>query len=566
VVRGGRAVTGAGVDYEERMKPYYEDSYAQIYNGNSAEVLKGLHDGSVQCCITSPPYWGLRDYGHAGQIGLERTPEEYVVNLVAVFREVRRVLRDDGVLFLNLGDSYFGGGRGGNPEDSPFRKQATNRGSLIKTMNWRAAREPSCGTSGTAGQGSLDRDSSSESPHDGRTASWWTRIADTDCRHDHEQAAALFPRILESMEELRDRLPIVDSASRQRIRQHVAAIRDQAQTAIHAAERLLSCPVSMTAECAPQLPGGLTATDTLSACLSSLQTFAAGALRCAGTSGGSEETEHCTEGSVLLFAELKHHIRCTSGLCSIVASWLNAPYVLAQSTTNAGWCQCLKPKDLVGIPWRVAFALQADGWYLRSDIIWHKPNPMPESVTDRPTKSHEYIFLLSKTAKYFYDAEAIKEVATGYDGRKDTMMKGSAKYAAGFIPSQSAQTVHARGHERWEKRKNNGTDNGGNGTGFQNHSGYDQLENPFVRNKRSVWTVPTSPFSGAHFATFPPDIIKPMIMAGCPVGGTVLDPFSGAGTTMLCSKNLNRKSIGIELNPDYIKLAAKRLAQEVLPL
>ena len=200
-----------------------------------------------------------------------------------------------------------------------------------------------CGTSGKAGQGSPDRDSSSGSPHDGRTESWWTRIADIDCRHAHEQAAELFPRILASMVELRGRLPIADSEARKQIRQHVASIRDQAQTAIHAAERLLSFPASMTAEYVQPLPGGLTPTDTLSVCLSSLQTFASGALRCAGTSDELKETEHGTSGSVLLFAELAHHIRCTSGLCSIVASWLNTPYVQAQRTTDEGWSQALKP-------------------------------------------------------------------------------------------------------------------------------------------------------------------------------------------------------------------------------
>ena len=201
----------------------------------------------------------------------------------------------------------------------------------------------------------------------------------------------------------------------------------------------------------------------------------------------------------------------------------------------------LKPKDLVGIPWRVAFALQADGWYLRQDIIWHKPNPMPESVTDRCTKSHEYIFLLAKSPKYFFDNEAIREPAN-YDGRKDTLMKGSEKYKDHIMPNGTPQTVASGEHERWKKDK----------------------EGNYVRNKRSVWTVTTKPFSEAHFATFPKDLIEPMVLAGCPIKGLVLDPFIGSGTTALVAKNLGRKYIGIELNPEYIKIAENRLRQEVL--
>ena len=159
----------------------------------------------------------------------------------------------------------------------------------------------------------------------------------------------------------------------------------------------------------------------------------------------------------------------------------------------------IKPKDLVGIPWRVAIALQADGWYLRQDIIWHKPNPMPESVIDRCTKAHEYIFLLSKSSKYYYDGNAIKE-----------------------------QTVS--GEEK--------------------------------KNKRSVWSVNNRGYKGAHFATFPKELIEPCVLAGCPKGGTVLDPFTGSGTTCVVALNNNRRFIGIELNSDYIKIAKKRIADE----
>lgn len=299
----------------------------------------------------------------------------------------------------------------------------------------------------------------------------------------------------------------------------------------------------------------------------------------------------------------------------------------------------LKSKDLCGIPWRVAFALQADGWYLRQDIIWAKPNPMPESVTDRCTKSHEYVFLLTKSPHYFFDNEAIKETATGYDGRKDIVMKGSPKYADGFVPGQPAQNIAVRGHVRWQKRKNDGTNYGGDGSGFRDHSGYGNLENPYVRNKRSVWIINSEPHNWErelgmkvdHFATFPEDLIKPMVLAGTsekgvcpdcgkaweriiekgggstgkswhdhssdlekgmsqtgkaeaekmggeyyvktlgwqptckcgknPVPAIVLDPFIGSGTVGLVAKKLGRNYIGIELSKVYCEMARKRIGR-----
>lgn len=313
-----------------------------------------LRDGSVHCCVTSPPYFGLRDYGVAGQLGLERTPDEYVANMVAVFREVWRVLRSDGTLWLNLGDSYAG--------------------------SWGAQ--------------------SRENP-------------------------------------------------------------------------------------GPQ---------------------------CTSTLGG---------GSMLSARQIQAHPKG-----SHTGSMKNTPG--------------LKPKDLIGIPWRVAFALQADGWYLRSDIIWAKPNPMPESVTDRPTKAHEYLFLLSKAERYYYDHEAIKEPST-YAG-PNAPDKIASPYGQGF-------TRRARGHDRphegfdgkWDSMTK--AEQGSNG-----------------RNRRSVWTVATRPFPEAHFATFPPQLIEPCILAGCPAGGTVLDPFTGSGTTALVAVQNNRNFAGVELNPEYIAIAKRRIA------
>lgn len=309
--------------------------------GDVRERLREVPDASVQTCVTSPPYFGLRDYGHAGQIGLESSPDAYVAELVAVFREVRRVLRDDGTLWLNLGDSYSGSGPSG-------------------------ASYQSATTKARAGQ---KRD-------------------------------------------------------------------------------------------------------------------------------GSFAISATLEARGLTYAEKK-------------------------PIPAAG----LKAKDLIGIPWRVAFALQADGWYLRSDIIWAKPNPMPESVTDRPTKSHEYLFLLSKSERYYYDADAIAEPAE--------------KGAAGSTFNGGKTATHQLGRSSDVPREDSGT-----------------------RNKRTVWTVPTSPYKGAHFATFPPALIEPCILAGSNTGDTVLDPFGGAGTTGLVADRLGRNAILCELNPAYAKMAYERIVQD----
>jgi len=305
---------------------------------------------SVQCCVTSPPYWGLRDYGVSGQLGLEKTPAEFVSRLVDVFREVKRVLRADGTLWLNLGDSYAGAGRGGIGEKSTLQGGQKKQNESRRTF----------------------------------------RRDKADC------------------------FPIV-------------------------------------------------------------------------------KREHG-----------------------------------------------LKSKDLVGIPWTVAFALRGDGWYLRSDIIWHKPNPMPESVTDRPTKSHEYLFLLTKSESYFYDNKAIQEAAK-YHGPNGAV---KSPYGRGFARS---------GNKYRKPRPSSETINRGAQAGGIPWDGAP------TRQRRSVWSVTTKPFKGAHFATFPPDLIEPCIKAGSRPGDTVLDPFFGAGTTGLVAQNLARDWVGIELNPTYCELARERI-------
>ena len=294
----------------------------RIICAHALDGLKQIESGTIDTCITSPPYYNLRNYGSVGQIGLEATPEEYIDKLVAVFREVKRVLRDDGTLWLNISDTFAGHGKFAN----------------------------------------------------------------------------------------------------------------------------------------------------------------------------------------------------------------------------------CKSKDLIGIPWLLAFALRADGWYLRSDIIWQKGNCMPESVTDRPTRSHEYIFLLSKSSKYYYDHEAIKEPAVNGDPDKP---RGSAKSMSGG-----------------KAKVNSGRRKKQDEVGSRRYTGFNERyfnEPPKQhRNKRSVWNVNTTPFPGAHFATFPKELIRPCILAGSRFGGIILDPFFGAGTTGLVAMEEGRRYVGIEINPEYVEIAQKRLNSAII--
>ena len=312
-----------------------------ILPGNNIETLKTIPDNSVNCCVTSPPYYGLRDYGIDNQIGLEETPEEYIEALVAVFREVKRILRDDGTLWVNIGDSYAGSGKGSATHtDSANRaKQGTNKGMLGKT-----------------------------------------RVTKT--------------------------------------------------------------------------------------------------------------------------------------------TWGNA-----------------KPKDLIGIPWLLAFALRDDGWYLRQDIIWYKPNPMPEPVKDRCTNSHEYIFLLSKSRMYYFNSDFNKEKATQSTTGPSTSFKreGSKRSIEGICPGKMPTHRIDREDIRYDGE---------------------------YRNRHDVWKVGIEASEHGHFAMYPQKLILPCILCGCPENGIVLDPFMGSGTTgVVAIKNL-RKYIGCEINPEYIQIAEKRIASE----
>lgn len=351
--------------------------------GDCRDILRQLvlGGGKVQTCVTSPPYWGLRDYGVEGQIGLEASPSEFVANMVEVFRLVRDVLSDDGTLWLNLGDSYAGSGRGGNPT------------AATSTL-----------------QGSKEY-----------------------------QEASMVKR-------------------------------------------------------GRRLPAGLHEN-----------------VRLAGNIG---------------------------------RAWVPPPIGLKQ-------------KDLCGIPWRVAFALQDDGWYLRQDIIWHKPNPMPESVTDRCTKSHEYLFLLSKRERYFFDADAIKEQSVTDDPRRPYGSKGA--WDMDGRPDEQRPNGKLRAPANVKRGDFNGKTN--DLPGREAFRAFTE-----TRNRRSVWTVPTVSYSGAHFATFPPALIEPCILAGSRPGDIVLDPFFGSGTTGQVAQALGRNWIGCELNPAYESLQKDRTAQQGMAL
>jgi DNA modification methylase len=317
--------------------------------GDCRAGLATLPDESVHCVVTSPPYWGLRDYGVGGQIGLEATVAQHITVLRDVFREVRRVLRKDGTCWVNYGDAYAG---------------------------------------------------------------------------------------------------------------------------------------SAAADATPR----------------------AGAFSAGGGDPGGRNRNGTSRG------------------------------------------HALKPKDLIGLPWRLAFALQEDGWWLRSDIIWSKPNPMPESVTDRPTRAHEYVFLLTKAARYAYDADAIAEPAVyvGVAGQDANGFKNPLRFN-GKLSASGKQGAMGRRHAGFNERWDSAEDRG---------------ECKDTRNARTVWEIATAPFSEAHFATFPPALAERCIKAGCPVGGTVLDPFGGAGTVGLVADRLQRDAILIELNPAYAEIAERRIRDD----
>lgn len=480
-----------------------------------------LRDGCVQCCVTSPPYWGLRDYGVGGQIGLEATPDEYVATMVAVFREVRRVLRDDGTAWLNLGSSYYGSwGNYGGQNRGAGTQRAINSGSQAVNPAYDGLEQWRPPTAGVSKRRARPCDSSDTGQSDSRLSdSTSFHLCDgclaalrSDCtsRNDHSPASVLepssFASIRERMEFENGHVPTSDCA---RPADHnSSAILDPQLVQDPVGGQLPASQVSTLAQSFVPRRGVCSHCDNCGGCLSVLGSSYRDARLCgrrADYTRGKDETEQTWRS------------RMTDMVLSSEA-WV---YLTTSS---------LKAKDDVSIPQLVALALRMDGWYLRSDIIWAKPNPMPESVTDRPTRSHEYIFLLAKSERYFYDAESIREEATY--GR--TERTNWARAINGSL-KDSRKGIEAVSVGRCDPSAG--------------------------RNKRSVWTVNSEPCAEAHFATFPQKLIEPCILAGSRPGDIVLDPFIGSGTTGKVCERLGRRWVGVELSPTYLQIAERRTAQ-----
>lgn len=474
----------------------------RILVGDCLDVLRKLPAESVHCCVTSPPYWGLRDYGEDDQLGIESTPEEYVANMVDVFREVRRVLREDGTLWLNLGDSYNAYNGGAGPSSSISAGAQTNERPSLPTGY------------GLRTKGLKPKDlvgipwavaKALQQPHyTGRIASeadraWLAAIIDgegtitatTHTRKDTGRVrtmANVF--VTNSCERMLDRCAeIWPGASRH---EHMKPSDG------HLGQR----------DVFRWIP---TSADDKAALLRELYPHFVSKQQQALLAWNL--LEFMKEGRLLGKSKIAADVRAKRERLVELIQALNQ----GGAVDNPDWAKEPPP-------------LYEPGWWLRQDIIWQKPNPMPESVRDRCTKAHEYIFLLSKSARYFYDADAIAEDAANAGS---VVSLGQKSFSAG----QAA------------------------GAGIP-ASGNGLAETYTVAptcNRRSVWSITTKPFSEAHFATFPPDLPELCIKAGCPEGGTVLDPFGGAGTTGLVADRLDRDAIMIELNPEYATMAERRI-------
>ena len=439
----------------------------------------------VQTCVTSPPYFGLRDYGHDGQIGLEQTPEEYIAAMVEVFRCVRDVLADDGTLWLNLGSSYASGDK--TPNQSPLRQRA-----------------PSCDTHGKAPQDFQAADHACLDSCD-------ELQGETRCRHESSV------RIGQYAEQGERQTGQTVQGS-----EHLCCAQSSRQTFQPSDHQ------STTGAALLNAPGASRPLGVASACLQETLTSQRNAQACAhksactcGTSQMLQPLAVRTKGKESFFSACRRSDCNGIGRCG---------YCFGSLTTAS---LNVKQKDELNIPHLVAMALQADGWVLRQTICWSKPNPMPESVRDRCTKAHEYIFLLSKSERYFYDVDAVREPHQTAD------RKGERR---SYKPGSASSYRMDGGHEE------------------QNGSFAGLPLNPAGRNRRSVWTIATRPYRGAHFATFPPALIEPCILAGSRPGDIVLDPFMGSGTTAMVAVQHGRDYLGCELNPAYEALQKERLA------
>lgn len=488
----------------------------RILIGDCREKLLDLPDASVNCCVTSPPYFGLRDYGAEGQMGLEPTPDEFVAGMVAVFREVKRVLRDDGTLFLNIGDSYSAGAV--LSQSYRLREDLTDEQRTAAVVAMFGVRFDE---HLEAGEGTLPQVLSSE----------------VHCETVRGQSALASGRV-------QGGLPAEQGEGS-------GANAGAAPSAEMGSSGSTGRQVRLLRGVDGGVPDGRSHKRRRRGPSEATDRQGAGQLD-QDLQGHSEA--RISQGPVprsLLQLQLRDRL---VGILS--AQSYSDDQIPAAAKTYFVKRADLKPKDLIGIPWMLAFALRADGWFLRQDCIWSKPNPMPESVRDRCTKAHEYLFLLSKGPRYYYDAEAIAEetVYQPSDGepnsfRGSTFDNGKTAVhqlgRASDKPRRSSRTKH----DFADDRKRNGAD--GTAASFR------AIRE--TRNKRSVWEVATQPFSEAHFATYPPALIEPCILAGCPEGGTVLDPFGGAGTTGLVADRLGRDAILIELNPEYAAIAERRL-------
>jgi DNA modification methylase len=465
--------------------PFYTDDWLTLYGGDCREVLASLPADSVDCVVTSPPYWGLRDYGNDGQLGLERTPEEYVANMVAMFREVRRVLKPSGTCWLNLGSSYYGGGRGGGGSYASER------------AGWDAR---PYGSDGKPRSGYRDGGSSSSDLCDGCRAS-----------------AGEPPRTTRNGSQ-----PAHGSVS-------YADDPSQAHTESPgpSPDSSDSAPPSPTERSGRAMPG------------LSLDEGPADELPPASQESMPPQSSQPPR------AECSHCDNCGACLSVLRSSSRDARECVRKTWPNVTrFSHKLKPKDDVMMPHRVAMALQEDGWFVRSEIVWGKPNPMPESVTDRPTKSHEMVFLLTKQPRYYFDADAVRESLAESTERIHSSER--------VVPTYGGRKTDALG---------------GGHSGLVN--GTDRLakmQAPAGRNIRSVWNIATRPYPGAHFAVFPPELPERCIKAGSPSGGVVLDPFGGSGTVGMVANRLSRRAILIDLNPEYLKQQMRRNSQVPLGL
>lgn len=569
-------------------------------HGDCTELLPTLPPASVQCIVTSPPYFGLRRYSDdPREIGNEPTPAEYVDHLVSVFTAAWRVLADDGTLFLNVGDSYAGSSMTGGTKS---KEGSAKRAGRMFTRPARVERAQSYDNDGTAALGYQARGLFSGSPYDEHKGAQLLRSFGIDAHPAQLQALASLSQIQDCMAALSAHLPTVDWQAQRQIEQFSFANLDLVQTAIHEAEPLLSSLASKIAESSPQSLDALRLGGALSAYLSSLRSYAVCARRCAHTLGGLSKTRDYSHDIASLFAELEHHSRCTGACYSLVFSWFNPPYIKPQYTTLGRQKQGMPPsKSLIGIPWRVAFALQDAGWVLRNDIIWHKPSVMPESVDDRLTRDHEYLFLFAKRPHYYFNAAAIAEpvrradrpqymraveIATaagltnehidairaagitdagkaqktqsGIGKNSDEVMRlaAEAKQALGGYYREFLTKSASDSFKRTNNKRSQSVVPGNTATHRDN---WDDIQyNKLTRNRRTVWRIASQPLRDDHFAAFPEALVEPCILAGSRPGDTVLDMFAGSGTTLRVAERLQRNSIGIDLNADYLDIQARR--------